>query len=83
MQTLDRSAIREELTVGALVVPARRTGEFLARLRPHLLNVARTRNVASGVSADSKKLLLARQVGRGLPKLERCHSFSIDELMRK
>lgn len=62
MQTLDRSAIREELTVGALVIPARRTGEFLARLRPHLLNVARTRNVASGGAADSKKLLLARSL---------------------
>ena len=36
------------------------------------------------VSDNLKKLLLARsQVGRGLPKLERCHSFSIDELMRK
>ena len=35
------------------------------------------------VSDNLKKLLLARQVSRGLPKLERCHSFSIDELMRK
>jgi hypothetical protein len=35
------------------------------------------------VADNLKKLILASQVGRALPKLERCHSFSIDELMRK
>ena len=37
-KVLDRSKIREEIRVGTLVVPAKRTGEFLGKLRPHLLN---------------------------------------------
>ena len=65
MIALDRAALTEVVEVRALVVPAKRTGEFLKRLRPHLLNAARTRNVAAhGTDATSKRLLLAR----GLPE---------------
>ncbi|KAK7249703.1 tRNA (guanine(37)-N(1))-methyltransferase [Aureococcus anophagefferens] len=52
---LDRSKIREEIRVGTLVVPAKRTGEFLGKLRPHLLNVARTRNVVDGAAPGTKQ----------------------------
>ena len=35
------------------------------------------------IKVNLKKLLLASQVSRAIPKLERSHSFSIEELMRK
>ena len=61
-KVLDRSKIREEIRVGTLVVPAKRTGEFLGKLRPHLLNVARTRNVVDGAAPGTKQVLLSRDL---------------------
>ena len=61
-KVLDRSKIREEIRVGTLVVPAKRTGEFLGKLRPHLLNVARTRNVVEGAAPGTKQVLLSTVV---------------------
>ena len=73
MLALDRAAVTERVEVRALVVPAKRTGEFLKRLRPHLLNAARTRNVVAD-GDGTRRLLLARDlpadVCAGLPAAE-------------
>ncbi|KAJ8602426.1 hypothetical protein CTAYLR_001235 [Chrysophaeum taylorii] len=57
---LDRGAFRRRLEVPALRVPAKRTGEVLQRLRPHLLNMARRRNVES--AGAMKMVLLSREL---------------------
>ncbi|CAJ1408407.1 unnamed protein product [Effrenium voratum] len=59
---LDRSKVEERFEVLALEVPARRTGEFLKRLAPNLLNVARRKNVESLPDTASKLILLSRTV---------------------
>mmetsp|Transcript_10908 Transcript_10908/g.33691 ORF Transcript_10908/g.33691 Transcript_10908/m.33691 type:complete len:311 (+) Transcript_10908:594-1526(+) len=59
MASLDRAALADATEVAALVLPAKRTGEFLKRLRPHLLEIPRQRSVASTDDAATKKVLLA------------------------
>lgn len=70
---LDREAVAETFEVGALDVAAPRTGEFLKRLRPHLLNAARKPNVVASDGAPlagaaaAKRLLFSRSLDAGDP----------------
>ena len=56
MTTLDRSLITKRIEVLALKVPKQRTGEYLKKLRPYLLNMPRQRNAIDG--AEQTKLIL-------------------------
>jgi len=59
---LDRSQLEETFEVVALQVPFRRTGEFMKRLKPHLLNLPRRKNVEPAPCGKANLLLLSRSL---------------------
>jgi tRNA (guanine37-N1)-methyltransferase len=71
---LDRSKVEQEFFVQALQVPAKRTGEFMKRLKNHLLNLPRRKNVEPGPVEGSNLLLLSRALenvsGLPLPEMD-------------
>eukprot|EP00929_Paragymnodinium_shiwhaense_P074002 TRINITY_DN37836_c0_g1_i1.p1 TRINITY_DN37836_c0_g1~~TRINITY_DN37836_c0_g1_i1.p1 ORF type:complete len:506 (+),score=81.73 TRINITY_DN37836_c0_g1_i1:75-1520(+) len=55
---LDKSKVEERFTVQALQMPAKRTGEFLKRLKDSLLNIPRRKNVEAVAGQSGQNLLL-------------------------
>lgn len=59
-----RKSVEEVFTVRAVEIPAQRTGEFLKKLQPHLLNIPRRKNVDTIKSVVGKNyILLSRASG--------------------
>jgi len=59
---LDKSKVVESFTVLALQVPSKRTGELLKRLKDHLLNLPRRKNVERSSCQGSNLVLLSRSL---------------------
>lgn len=70
---LDRPKFSESFDVQALQIPCKRTGEFMKRLKNHLLNMPRRKNVEASTAAGCNMLLFSRALesSDGLPVPER------------
>ncbi|CAG9465377.1 unnamed protein product [Pedinophyceae sp. YPF-701] len=67
---LDKSAFREERPCTALRVPAKRTGEIMAAVRPYLFKVPRMRTVVTDpATPDTRIVVLAGPVDLSLSHL--------------
>mmetsp|Transcript_17575 Transcript_17575/g.31551 ORF Transcript_17575/g.31551 Transcript_17575/m.31551 type:complete len:482 (-) Transcript_17575:66-1511(-) len=60
-RTLDRSKLQDKFEVLALEIPAKRTGEFMKKIRSHLLNLPRRKNVEPAPCSGANLLLLSRR----------------------